>query len=424
MVLPGKLWIQSKQKRYKWATNNYSSRMRKSLLVDIESRLKKLRFRSPSKSFAIAGSEKGTPILYVDRDILPDVKLREIVNLINSSSKEKEADGQVMKISTTGVKIKLNRPINLSKEVKNYKIVYDTRDVLNRRKQIERAIRKFENIRPSLHLHKYLLGRYEDKSNLKNSRVRVLPNDKLDCLERSQLLAVEQSLKKRISLVDGATGCGKTRVAAETAFSMSRLKKKKILLCSPIQDTTDELTEMLLDYPITVVRLPADYNHISEESVSNRSLERLVKNYVYERAYRRLIRLAGYGACTDHKTLEGHANKSVSNCSPWLKRKLERKILHGADVVCCTLDQAASLCLRGIKFRMLIIDDVHLAPQIDCLVPMMTKGIKQVTLLSLEKTLEDSKGAEEVEQSTKFGELFERLKDIGIASFHLRQRRV
>lgn len=390
-------WIQRRKKSYKLATYKNFARLNKALEEDTKQKLSSLSAKSIQVSFDSIGDDGSTPIvgLKVNRSNLPDAKINECILLINSQTNKQEARGSITNIDSNIVQIKLENPFTIGKDGnpgdKEFKILFDEQSVLKRKRCIEDALRKFKRISCSLPIHKYLLGYYKDESNLRYKKARVVPVNGLLPLKGVQILAVEQSLKRRVSLIEGVAGSGKTLVAANIACSTSRLRGQRVLICSPSQSTVDKLTDLLTNTgcikivnlqkrPVKTLKLMMK-SHKKFISIKDCSLDVLINQAIYKLAWNRLKR-SPYESRREQVKLHSRAVDLVLNSSNWLRRKIELEILSKADVVCCTLSETGDACLKSVKFDMLIIDDVQIANEIDCTVPLMKKGLKQVTLLS------------------------------------------
>ncbi|CAA3026414.1 Hypothetical predicted protein [Olea europaea subsp. europaea] len=307
---------------------------------------------------------------------------------------------------------------------------------------IEEILHNFQKLKCNQALHKNLMGIYDERSDLMvNDRTRVLTTLGAELRLRpngQQRAAIEQALKRRLTLVEGPAGSGKTLVAALIAANACRLRQSRVLVCSPIQATVNKLTELLLDLVggLQVIKLPEDANaktrnsrpaplgrRTSErrprgsragsssasstlrkrnsyldgggcgggvddddyalgEQLANEAsrchLDKIVDDEIYLEAYARSKDTLGHS----HEQLHAHAYRMVSGCSLLKRREMELKMISKANVVCCTTVQAGSYLLKGSEFDLLILDDQHVTSELDSLVAIMTKGIKQVTLLS------------------------------------------
>lgn len=419
---PVKRWIQGRQKHYNQATGDYFLRLRQALDRTFEQKLKNLNSKTIVVKIESGLEKRIIRGLTIDKADLSDAKLNQRLVLIDARSNKQVASGFIAEVSLHEVRIKLNKQLTLdtrdsteatetsdpSSRAIKFKIKFDYQEIVENRVQVERALRKFRHLSCSLTLHKCLLGNFKDCSNLKYGKARVVPLEGLIQPKGLQVLAVEQAMKKRVSLIEGVAGSGKTIVAANIACSMSRLRRRKILLCSPLQSTVDRLAEIIsTTQGVKVVKLTPFVN-ISQETkhsilepdfevirvelgdgelpatLGDCSLDKLVDEAIYRRGWSRLKKSSpNYGATRKQRAqMHQKSIKMVRNCSRWLRQRLTHKILDSADVVCCTLAQAGSQHLKGLRFNMLIIDDAHVASEIESLIPLMMRGLKQVTLLS------------------------------------------
>lgn len=349
--------------------------------------------------------------------------------------------------------------------------------LVKRRVLIERALAKFVRLQScSLEIHKCLLGAYNDCRNQTQrgyhndfvdaaanatsgsitpssvssgvahkiqpttGPIKPVPLDSMPTPVRDRLIdldgmvelrdlqrqAVRRSMRQRISLIEGGAGTGKTVVAANLACQLSRLRRRKVLVCSPVQTTVDKLARMIDTYggDLLVVQLPHEradliepnrlMPHLTKLDQRARAESRhtdsdegdavfvrnacLLDNYVDHAIYQRAINKfrAFYGEKNPQNQtggdylmwkrqraeLEKLASRSLEKCSDWLRHRMERKMVKEADIVCCTLEQAGGWLLKGVHFDALIIDDAQVASELSCLIALTVPGLKQVTLLS------------------------------------------
>lgn len=417
-LIPVNRWIQNRRKHYKQATDQYSAQIRKLLESDTKRKLSEI----SSRSICISIESNLTPLngITLARCTVPDAKPGEKVSVINLADEQPIANGFVLSVGSN-VKIKFLNPIigkqstdndndkddlnnkdnlndndNSKDDAKiDCKIKFDDRNIFDRHECIAYALSKLRRVSCSLPLHQCLIGKYDNHSDTLRDRARVMTFKKLPELgDRMQSLAVEQSMRRRISLVEGPAGSGKTLIATHIACNMNRLKKYKVLLCSPIQANVNKLASMIepiegihvVELPNRDLKLPkpsemngrSNHKNKLDKLKSKCHLDKLVDAAIYRMAWNRCKEVFG----GHEELIHSHASRVVATCSPWLRHKFERKMILKADVVCCNLLQAGSYLLNGTNFDMVIIDDAQVSTEIDCLVPIMTKGIKQVTLLS------------------------------------------
>lgn len=386
--IPVKNWLKLQREHYREATSQHYNRLSEALDQDTQARIKQNSDRSitllidPSGPSRIAGIE-------LDRSAV-QTRLGERVSLICLGKRARALGGNVVRVGKEQVRVKLDEPLKVSDwveqgEVKlKFRLKFDKSHELERRKRIERALAKFRKVSCSLSLHKSLLGDYSDRSNVCYAKARLIPMKGLKELKGNQLLAVDRSMRNRISLVEGPAGSGKTEIAAHIACSACRLRLDKIIVCSPVQSTVDKIAEMVSSTgSFLVIKLTSDGGKESGDRANSCSLEETTKRALYERARRRYtLALGKENQNIDRLVIHRQASRMANNCSSWLRQKIEQKLLRKANVVCCTTLQAGSPVLRNINFDLLIIDDAQAASELECMVPMMVRGIKQVTLLS------------------------------------------
>jgi len=377
-------WLQRRQASYKRASRRYADRMTGLLLEEIEQEASVLRSLS-DKLLIEEHMNQTLKGISLSRTILPYAKVDDSVGLFHKNIKK--AKGEMVHIDPEEIKVKFLREFKVEESM--YEIKCSHWPLIMREKNLRQALKRFESQRSSFYIQECLLGRYNDKSNVEFERTKILYLSSLATLNAKQRLAVEQSMKRRVTLIEGGAGSGKTLVAANIACSMGRLRQRKVLICSPVQQTIDKSTRMISSTKcVKVVQLPAHYN--KRPSAGQISLSRddtELSHYSLDYAVARtilddhLIKVSNYpreaAMLQKRKVLN-----AVTECSKWKRQAIERKILKAADVVCCTVLQAGHPNLRDINFDMVIIDDEQYVSEMDCLVPIMARGIKQVVLLS------------------------------------------
>lgn len=324
---------------------------------------------------------------------LPDASVQDrvVVRLLESKDNNKVvAKGFVSSVEDKKVIIQLDKkPVfeEKKKDDKNkteredaegsrFEIRFDIEQFDERAERFRRAINSLESADLSPHIMNSLLGYYEERDNTKFIRVRVLNLAESPKLSKKQMLAVEQSLMKRISLIEGVAGSGKTLVAANIAYSMSRIHKerRKVLICSPLQATVNQLAKILRsEHGIFVVQLTPDLtsDRLDKNYDSSQCLEEIVKDDIENRRIKRMQK----------QRVEWLKSTKDAHVSAFRTKSTERALLREADVVCCTLEQSLADCLRSIDFKALIIDDAQYSTEYECLLATRFKSIKQIILI-------------------------------------------
>lgn len=328
----------------------------------------------------------------IDLDSLPTALEQDRVVVLFNEEKC-VARGFICRINAISkqVKIILNEKPQIPEEAKpkegedfvRFEVCFNLGHYKSRAHTIKAAIESLNSARLSPHILNSLLSCYEERNNTKFIKARALNLAGAPPLSKKQKLAVEQALMKRISLVEGVQGSGKTLVAANIAYSMSRThrERRKVLICSPLQSTVNLLARILASatgYSGQVVQLTPELltDRAKKGSYDRRiGLSESVREKLKHRWQHKLFRH------TD--LLSSTLNNRRVHLSDFRKWKLERKLLDEADIVCCTLEQSLSDCLRGVPFKALIIDDAQYASEYECLLAISSTSdsLKQVTLL-------------------------------------------
>lgn len=97
------------------------------------------------------------------------------------------------------------------------------------------------------------------------------------------------------------------------------------------------------------------------------------------------------------------------------------KILHAADVACCTCVTAGSKILRKMSFHSVLIDESTQATEPECLIPLMV-GCRQVVLVGDHCQLGPVITCKKAAKAGLTQSLFERLVLLGIRPIRLQVR--
>lgn len=189
-------------------------------------------------------------------------------------------------------------------------------------------------------------------------------------LNASQTNAVRSVLLRPLSLIQGPPGTGKTVTSATIIYHLSKITKKRILVCAPSNVAVDHLATKLSLLGLKVVRLTAKSREDVESSVSNLALHNLVNNAA-KGELKKLIKL---------RTEIGELSEADSRTFAKLLRTAELKTLNSCDVVCCTCVGAGDKRLANMTFRSVLIDESTQASEPEILIPIV-KGAKQVILV-------------------------------------------
>lgn len=182
--------------------------------------------------------------------------------------------------------------------------------------------------------------------------------DSMACLEEfnhSQQQAISAALKRRLTLIHGPPGTGKTHVACEIVCRLCRQLKEDIhiLVAAETNMAVDNLTRKLLQRCVRVVRV-GKQGYISPD-----------------------VRVASLDHQLDMKRIElGKAKQK----SPFPDAKMVKKILSAAEVVATTCAGAGDSALKGMTFPFVLIDEATQATEPISLLPAL-KHCQQLVLI-------------------------------------------
>lgn len=197
---------------------------------------------------------------------------------------------------------------------------------------------------------------------------------KMASLNQSQLHAVATALKMPLSLIQGPPGTGKTVTSATIIYHLTKMHKHRVLVCAPSNVAVDHLTEKLAAIGINVVRLVAK----SRESMDGAALATTLPYSLHEKTWK--LMLPEMKKLVKRRETQENVKKSKAAALQKALHKLEQQVLSTAQVVCCTCVGAGDFRLKGMKFRLVLIDESTQATEPEVLIPI-TKGAKQVILV-------------------------------------------
>lgn len=219
--------------------------------------------------------------------------------------------------------------------------------------------------------------------NLYNHRFRSIRISTKSNLNDSQVIAVEKAINKKLSLIKGPPGTGKTHIISEIV----RILKKnhpnvKILVSSESNTAIDNVVSELKRSGIRVLR------HISAEKYKDEKQKRncelsdvtfstLFENYIKNRAPMNIKKLYYNELKRDHSNVEEY------------RRTLNDQFLEylsNSDVLCCTSILCGSNLILNLNFNVLIVDDSTQMTEPSLLIPL-NLGCEQLILLGDTKQL-------------------------------------
>ncbi len=191
------------------------------------------------------------------------------------------------------------------------------------------------------------------KEDIKCLSKQCLPPRKSD-LNPNQQTAVVEALNRKITLVHGPPGTGKTHVACEiVSEQLARNAEYPILVVAETNMAVDNLCEKLLGRDIRVVRI-GKLDQIS--------------NVVH------CITLEGQ---IEKKRIQERKDKKVSK---FFSKADIKPIFKAAQVVATTCTGAGDSCLKGMKFPFVVVDEATQVTEPTSLIPLMY-GCQQLTLI-------------------------------------------
>lgn len=192
-------------------------------------------------------------------------------------------------------------------------------------------------------------------------------------LNPSQIYAVKTVLQKPLGLIQGPPGTGKTVTSATIVYHLSKMGMGQVLVCAPSNIAVDQLTEKIHKTGLKVVRLCAKSREAIDSPVSFLALHNQVIQLAKD-SYPELKKLQQL------KDDQGELSSTDEKRYTSLKRQLEKELLLGADVICCTCVSAGDPRLAKFSFKMVLIDESTQATEPECMVPIVM-GSKQVVLV-------------------------------------------
>ncbi|CAK0814030.1 unnamed protein product [Prorocentrum cordatum] len=198
----------------------------------------------------------------------------------------------------------------------------------------------------------------------------------------SQCKALEAALSRRLTLVQGPPGAGKTSTAVLLMQLWTFAGRKPILATADSNIAVDNLCGGCVTAGLNVVR-------VGRKESGNPDLEQYT---LFEKA-----RASGKPG--------GDRNK-------W---KAEKEILENADVVCCTCSGAEHPAMQGTMYANLLLDEAGQTTELGCMIPMLHLNDRgSVVLVGDHKQLPATVACLEADVEGLGTSLFERLTSFGV----------
>lgn len=314
-----------------------------------------------------------------------------------SGKKSGPSPGIVKDIDINYVTVACHIPFSNKNKPVEYTFKLISTQARDRFIRCSRALVRFERktSRPDYIKNFVLCNPLDDESNYRKVSItkRQVRNSVKFKLTNEQEKAICVALEQKSSVIDGIVGSGKSQLVASVANWMVSQENRKVLICAPYQSAVDNIADILEhNFPaIKCIVLSKGRDKLKDirrgkvTYYKGSSLDKKVMNDIIDRF--------------KHKPFGNKYERLIDVCSDWMRKNLEEKHIKEANIVCCTLVQAGSHQLFREKFYTVIIDDAHLAHLNECIIPLMTKGVKQIvvvgdTMQSIEGSIMDLKSIE------------------------------
>lgn len=221
-------------------------------------------------------------------------------------------------------------------------------------------------------------------------------------LNQSQQNAVETALAKPLSIIQGPPGTGKTVTSSAIVYHLSRIHRKRILVCAPSNVAVDNLALRIQKTGLKVVRILARAREGIESEVSPLAI------HIQLRARQSKKILSLWEKQDAGKDLSPKEKGKLMRA----QRAAEKDIINGADVICTTCVGAGDARLAGFLFPIVLVDESTQATEPEVLIPI-TLGAKQVILVGDHQQLGPVVVNKEAQTAGLNHSLFERLVSMG-----------
>ncbi|GMH92250.1 hypothetical protein TL16_g12291 [Triparma laevis f. inornata] len=182
---------------------------------------------------------------------------------------------------------------------------------------------------------------------------------------------IRKALTTPFSLIQGPPGTGKTVTSATLIFWLAKFNKnQQILVTAPSNIAVDSLASKISSTGVKVVRVCSKTREESGGTGEEVTLHRMVD----ELGGPTLKKLK------DLKNEMGELKTADEQRLRGLVRKLEKKILSTASVICTTCVNAADARIKNLTFETVIIDEATQAIEPESLIPL-TMGCKHLTII-------------------------------------------
>lgn len=289
------------------------------------------------------------------------------------------------------------------------------------------ALREILRDEPPTTLSDILLGRPRDVNDSAASPpllrgVKPKPTTPPDQLNESQMAAYEAAMNRRLTLIQGPPGCGKTHTAVRILKGWVEQGIGPVLATADSNVAVDNLLEGLLEIGIKAVRVGQPVKvraGLRQASVKARVEEHPLQEEVreliglQESLARRIPSLKGKERGLAHRDLK-LGWKDVRK----LEDEMTNDVLDSAEVICSTCIGIGHQMLQNRKFTNILIDEATQAIEPATWVPIM-RGSRRLVLVGDHRQLPPTVISRRAEKEGLRTSLFERLLEVGITPFML-----
>ena len=230
-------------------------------------------------------------------------------------------------------------------------------------------------------------------------------------LSPSQALAIDNSLRRRVSVIRGPPGTGKSSTIVElVAMTIHAYRKaggtKKILVVAPTNNTTQDLVCKLAETVMPEKGRPLDTSWLVSRSFSTQVTEVAEPNTVNSKAVSKRPVSVGTGDLRHWERLRRLHTKmnkpqvltySEEKDYKAMHKKMVKRVVDESEVIIGTPTQAGLKVLEDKTFGLAIIDEAGLVEELLAYI-VMALGPDQLVLVGDENQMKARQAAAEVEK--------------------------
>ena len=289
------------------------------------------------------------------------------------------------------------------------------------------ALREILRDEPPTTLSDILLGRPRDVNDSAATPpllrgVKPKPHTPAEILNESQQAAFDAAMNRRLTLIQGPPGCGKTYTAVRILKGWVEQGIGPVLATADSNVAVDNLLEGLLEVGVRAVRVGQPVKVRAE--LRSASVRAHVEEHPLQAEVRELIGLQDSLA----RRIPALKGKEKGLAHRDLKlgwkdiRKLEAEmtgdVLDSAEVICSTCIGIGHEMLAERKFTNVLVDEATQAIEPATWVPIM-RGCRRLVLIGDHRQLPPTVLSRRAEKDGLATSLFERLLEVGIEPYLL-----